>query len=335
VTVRGIPLPIVLMAALLAACGRAGADDPAQPAASREPTHVFRSAVPSLSTLPEPCPSSTPVVEAGVEVTLYDAPNGGCIAEDQLRGFRCGERVDPIIEAAGLRFVGGRFAMMVAGLPAASQLVARGGGQEIYVAPGDRPTLFVRTGERIERWLTLVEHFDGPPQARFLGDSIMLGSRGAVVRALAGWGTAFRAEVGRTTAEGVEVAKTFRDVWNDDVVVVELGTNDSTPDGFPDRIQQVLSLVDGARLVVWVTVHRDMSFVPELNADIVRAMAALPNGAVVDWASEVAPEDIVSDGVHPSDAGKEHLAGMLGFLMNRWEETAAGRGALECEPPPG
>jgi lysophospholipase L1-like esterase len=325
---------LVLLASLLSACGRAGAEDPgAGTPASLEPTHVFRSVVPSLSTVPGPCPSPTPAPEGGVEVTLFEAPDGGCIAADQLRRFRCDDRVDPVIEAAGLRFVGGRFAMVAPGLPANAQLVASARDEEVYVAPGDRPTLYVRTGERTERWLTLVEHTDGPPQALFLGDSIMLGSRGAVVRALTGWGTAFRAKIGRTTAQGVEVAKTFRDVGNEDVVVVELGTNDSTPQGFPDRIQGVLSLVDDARLVVWVTVHRDLEFVPELNDDIVQAMAAVPNGAVIDWASAVQPGDLISDGVHPSDSGKELMGSLLGFVLNRWEETASGHGALECEPP--
>ena len=334
-TVRSSTIRVFSLVVLLAACGRAGADDP-RPAtpASVEPTHVFRSIVPTLSAAPGPCPSATSAADAAIGLTFFDGPGGGCIAPDQLRGFRCDDRVDPVIEAAGLRFLGGRFAMVADGLPANAALVGRGGGEEVYIAPGDRPTLFVRTPQRIERWLTLAERSDGPPQALFLGDSITVGSRGAIVRAVPGWGAAFRAQVGRTTAEGADALRTLHDVANLDAVVVELGTNESKPEGFPNRIQEVLSQVDPARLVVWVTVHReDLDFVPELNDDIVRAMAEIPNGAVADWAGAVTPDDLVSDGVHPSDAGKKVMGDMLGFLLNRWEEAASGHGALACAPP--
>lgn len=336
-SVRTSSIRVFSLVVLLAACGRAGAGGPAPASTgSQEPTHVFRSVVPSLSTVPAvsgPCPTASPPPDGGVEVTLFEAPGGGCIAQDQLRSFRCGDTVDPVIEAAGLRFLGGRFAVPVGGLPADAALVGGSGDQEVFIAPGDRPRLYVRSPQRIERWLTLAEHVEGSPQALFLGDSITVGSRGAIVRALPGWGTGFRAEVGRTTAEGAEAVRTVQDIGNLDVVVVELGTNESTPEGFPDRIREVLSLVEPARLVVWVTVHRDLEFVPELNADIVQAMSEVPNGAVVDWGSAVTAEDLVTDGVHPNDAGKELMGSLLGFTLNRWEESASGRGALTCAPP--
>jgi len=322
---------LALTLALLAACGQAGARDVVRTPASLEPTHPLRSVVPSLSTIPEPCPTTEDV--DGTAVQYFHSPGGGCIQPDQLRAYRCGDDVDPVIEAVGLRFLGGMFAMTVPQLPANATLVGKGAHEEIFAAPGDRPTIYVRSDGELQRWLTIVEPPDTLPRALFLGDSITVGSRGAIVRALPGWGTAFRAQVGRTTAEGVDVAKTLHDVLDQDVVVVELGTNESTSEGFPDRVQSMLDLVDPARFVVWVTVHRDLPFVPELNEDIFSAMRSVPNGAVADWNFVVTPDDLISDGVHPTDHGKELMASLLSRLLVRWHDAATGEGATACAPP--
>ena len=324
-------LPSLIVLTLLAACGRADARDPVATPVSLEPTHPLRSVVPSLSTVPAPC--ATTIDVNGTEVQLFHAAGGGCIQPDQLRAYRCGDDVDPVIEAVGLRFLGGMFAMTVPSLPAGAELLGKGGHRDIFAVPGDRPTLYVRSDGEVQRWLTLVRPPDSLPRALFLGDSITLGSRGAIVRALPGWGTGFRAQIGRTTSEGIEVARTLHDVFDQDVVVVELGTNESTAEGFPDRVRGMLDLVDPARLVVWVTVHRDLPFVPELNDDIVAAMRSLPNGAVADWNFLATPDDVISDGVHPSDRGKEVIASLLSRLLVRWHDAATGHGATACAPP--
>jgi hypothetical protein len=92
----------------------------------------------------------------------------------------------------------------------------------------------------------------------------------------------------------------------------------------------MLQTVGQGRLVVWVTVHRDLEFVPDLNTDITKAMAALPNGVVADWNAVVTPEDLVSDGVHPDDQGKTLMASLLSGLLTRWSDAASGRGATAC-----
>jgi lysophospholipase L1-like esterase len=330
VNVRATPL--ILLVGLFAACASAGATGPSGTAASAEPTHVFRSVVPSLSTVPAvpaPCPSSTPA--GGVEVALFVAPGGGCIRPDQLRQFRCADHVDPVIEAAGLRFLGGRFAMLAPGLPAGAGLIGHGAGEDLFIVPGDRPTLYVRTADgRISRWLTLDPAVAAMPHVLVVGDSITVGSRAAIVRSLPGWTASFHAKVGRTTEQGITAARTVHDIGGLDAVVVELGTNDSTAEGFPDRIARMLAVVGRAKLVVWVTVHRDLTIVPELNDDIVRAMAALPNGAVADWNAVVTPDDIVSDGVHPNVQGRKLMASLLSGLLAPWRDAATGAGATAC-----
>ncbi|HEY7280249.1 MAG TPA: hypothetical protein VID47_01540 [Actinomycetota bacterium] len=330
VNVRSVLTRSLVTAVLLAACGGAGAA-PSSPGA---PTHAFRTVVPSLSTLPAahtPCPSST--TTEGVAVSLFVAPGGGCVRPDQLRQFRCGDRVDPVIEAVGLRFLGGRFAMPVTALPADAQLIAHGDGEDLFAVAGDRPTLFVRTADgQVRRWLLLVDRTDAAPRLLDVGDSITVGSRGAIVHALPGWTPSFYAKVGRTTDEGVTAAKTVHGRGDLDAVVVELGTNESTEQGFPDRIREMLRVVGRARLVVWVTVHRDLEFVPDLNRDIDAAMAALPTGVVADWNAVVTPDDLVSDGVHPDDEGKALMASLLSDLLTRWDDAVSGRGATACAP---
>jgi hypothetical protein len=95
----------------------------------------------------------------------------------------------------------------------------------------------------------------------------------------------------------------------------------------------MLSVVGAARLVVWVTVHRDLTFVDELNDDILTAMRSIPNGVVADWNGAVTPDDLISDGVHPTDAGKELMASLLSRLLTRWSDAANGDGAVACAPP--
>ncbi|MFL5799427.1 MAG: GDSL-type esterase/lipase family protein [Actinomycetota bacterium] len=316
---------VVVCALALTACDRAGAQR------ADEPTHAFRTAVPELSTIPAPCPTSS--ASGGVEVRLFHAPGGGCVRQDQLREFRCTPQDDPVIEAGGLRFLGGAFAMPVSQVPVEARLLGRNSLEEVDIRPGDRPTLFVTTAGGVERWLTLVTPPDGLADALFIGDSIMVGSRRAVVRALPGWATEFRAKVSRTTDEGIDVARTLDDMSRHDVVVVELGTNESLAEGFPARIRRMLSIVGSARLIVWVTVHRDQEITPELNDDIVSAMRDLPNGIVADWNAAVTPDDLLADGVHPTDAGQALMAHLLAGPLQRWNDAATGHGDVACAPP--
>src|SRR6266516_4587664 len=82
---------------------------------------------------------------AGVDVRLFRAPGGGCVRQDQLREFRCTPQDDPVIEAGGLRFLGGTFAMPVSQVSVDARLLGRNSLEEVDIRPGDRPTLFVTT----------------------------------------------------------------------------------------------------------------------------------------------------------------------------------------------
>ena len=238
---------------------------------------------------------------------------------------------DPVLLVGGRSFLGGRFAVPVEGMPAEAGVLGRSGDTEVLVVPGHPPRLYVRTGSVIDRWLT-VHRARGPgsPTAFFVGDSIMVGSRQAVEAALRGWTTEFDAQVGRTSLEGID-AVGKHPPGEVEVTVVELGTNDSDPGAFADRVGTMLDLVGDSPLVVWVTVHLDVDFLDELNAAIRAGAGRLPNAAIADWAAAVDPErDLVEDGIHPNEHGRKVLASLLSDLLTRGHRVASGESAPGC-----
>ena len=268
-----------------------------------------------------------------MEITRFDAFGGGCIRADQMAAFRCGITADPVLAVGRQRFVGGRFAVSVPSIPSGSASLGHSRATAVFARPGRPPALFVRRAGRLERWLPLPAlGEEATPDALFLGDSIMVASHRAIAAALPSWSTQFDARVGRATAEGVEVASHLR-IAGRDAVVVELGTNEGSAERFPDLSRSLLARVRAASLVVWVTVHRNADFVPELNDDIRRAVAAIPNGVVADWDHAVPPDGLLTDGIHPTDAGKRAMAALLARVLDPWYLAATGRGDTACAPP--
>jgi lysophospholipase L1-like esterase len=249
-----------------------------------------------------------------------------------MEAFRCRSVDDPVLAIAGLRFLGGRFAVPVSTLPAEARVLGRSASTAVFVVPGHPPRVFVRTATRLERWLAIPRLPPaGRPRALFLGDSIMVASRPDVTKALPDWTREFNARVGRGMSEGIRVASRLP-LEGVDVVVIELGTNQSTADGFPSLARQLLSIVRDVPLVVWVTVHRDLDFVTEINEDIGRAAGEAPNAVVADWDRAVPGDGLLPDGIHPTDAGKRVMASLLSGPLERWRLAATGRGDTACAP---
>jgi lysophospholipase L1-like esterase len=245
--------------------------------------------------------------------------------------YRCSSDAAPVLVIAGRRYLGGMFAVPVRRLPPEARLLGRARSETVLARPGEPATIYLRREGALERWLAVAPEGVGSPTVLLVGDSIMVGSHRAVARALPGWTPRVIAKVGRNTTEGIrEVAR--QGVLGADSVVVELGTNDNTAVGYPALVRRMLSLVRSAHLVIWVTVHRDLPFVSEINDDIRRGVADLPNAVVADWAGAVTPADLLSDGIHPSDEGKRLLADLLSGPLERWYRAARGRGDAACVP---
>jgi lysophospholipase L1-like esterase len=166
---------------------------------------------------------------------------------------------------------------------------------------------------------------------QFLGDSIMVAARGDVAQALPAWTSRFNARIGRDTAEGIRVASGLP-LGGVDALVIELGTNQSTADGFPTLARRLLDIVRDVPLVVWVTVHRELDFVAEINADIGRATGDAPNTVVADWDNAVQLDGLLPDGVHPTEVGRQVMASLLSGPLDRWYLAATGRGDTACAP---
>jgi len=63
---------------------------------------------------------------------------------------------------------------------------------------------------------------------------------------------------------------------------------------------------------------------------IVRMMASIPNGAILDWDRLVPPELLGSDGVHPVTGQEGLLASFLVPFLQTWRDAASGRGPTRC-----
>lgn len=119
------------------------------------------------------------------------------------------------------------------------------------------------------------------------------------------------AEPGEGLEWGIEVIEARAAV--PEVVVVELGTNPSgDPTGFGPQVRRLLRALRarGAEHIAWLTLaHRDEGRYDDKNA-ILRRVDDID--LLADWAA-LAAEDpaLVADGLHPSPAGYEVLAGFL------------------------
>ncbi|MBK9179243.1 MAG: hypothetical protein IPM45_06640 [Acidimicrobiales bacterium] len=154
-----------------------------------------------------------------------------------------------------------------------------------------------------------------PPDRRVLlvGDSVLLGARADLERALDGWETTIDAEVGRFLGAGVGVLQARRDRAGAAAVIV-LGNNYlGSQRQFADQLDDALQALSGVPRVLWLTVAEYDDDQWEVNAAIRAAAARWPNLEVVDWAAAVAgrPGLTGPDGLHLSPAGARALAGLV------------------------
>ncbi len=294
------------------------------------------SAQPQLTPAPptDPChlqldPAST------IRVETLRAADGSCVPPSNLVVYRCDPSLDPpvaVADVAGVRrrFLGGSYAVPVAALPTDALPIGIAEIGRIWTTRDSRQ-LYVETGGRTERWLSLPADgaLSNPPTAFMIGDSILDGGQADIVARLADWNVTVDAVVGRSSSGGITPAESL--LTTPDVVVVELGVNDVDAESFAANAQRILAAVGSAHLVVWVTAHGPQPVTDQVNRAIVAMMGSIPNGTILDWDRLVPPELLGSDGVHPTTGQEGLLGSFLVPFLQTWRDAASGRGPTRCE----
>jgi hypothetical protein len=313
----------------------------------------------------DPPPSLEPSSgEAGCEEPSIDAAvvrfrhDGACLGGSTMVLYRCpGQRV-PVLRVASKErsesFLGGPFAVPVTSLPANVRFVGSGEGAEVLVSdpsPGPptaespsasvavptpsplEPLVYVREDGRTERWLRLERsrRVADPPVAWLIGDSILDGGREEVAASLSDWALTIDAVVGRPSSQGVPLAAAAVEDGAD-VVLVELGTNDSAASEFRDHLVETLELLRDVPLVLWQTPRgpEERTTIQEVTEAIRQVVPDYPNAAVADWEAFVPAEELMDDGIHPLESSEDLESRLIAPMLEAWRGAVSGEGATSC-----
>ena len=345
-----IAVVLGLAASTLAAC------DAYRPAVAPELTPV-----PTLTPPPAACWSVNPSEPGMIGFTTA---TDTCVPASTLVALHCAGSDPLLVRGEGStrqqRFVGGPFAVASA-LPSSARLLGTRADLQVYAVPHQRQWLYAQRGGVVERWLPLPlvpvpppaappisvgETTSSPtpsatasplpgtaPSVFFIGDSITRGGMLSLQASLPGWLTGFDAVVGRSSGSGVAIASALAASPDPpDVVVVELGTNDSDPVAFRANAQSILTSLQNVPLVIWQTTHGPMSRIPDINTQIRRVVRGFQNTSIADWNAFVPPEDLTSDGVHPLTQHEDDMAKLLVPILQGWV-AAASRSSASCPGP--
>lgn len=292
--------------------------------AARAALAIAAAAVVALASCNAPVPKGSPVCRRGSSrVTVFQGPDGTCIARERLVGFRCDGAAPLVVfdaaTAAERRFLGGAFAVPVPSLPEAAEVIGVGDGGELVTVRDEPRWLYTVRGASIERWLALPDAMTlgSTPRAFMLGDSILDGGAADMSLSLPEWTLEIDASNGRSSGEGALITESR--VADDEVVVVELGTNDRDPDAFRANARRILSALGDVPLVLWQTVDGPPEVVEAdgVNAQIVELAGHRPNVAIADWANDVSDE-FLFDGVHPDPEHQDAMARLVSPLVRSW-----------------
>ena len=158
-----------------------------------------------------------------------------------------------------------------------------------------------------------------------VGDSLNVGTDPWLREELPRWDIDAHDQVGRTTAEGIEVLRE-RGGALAPVVVVSLGTNDldGTEADFRELVEEAVEIVGPDRCLVWATVSRagERSGFNEVLRD---AASAHGNVRLVEWASLVAenPELLEFDQVHGTPDGYARRAAETARIVRTCPDEGA------------
>jgi hypothetical protein len=147
-----------------------------------------------------------------------------------------------------------------------------------------------------------------------LGDSVMLGARGALLRSFPNMYV--DAAVGRQASQGFTVLQEFFEKHKTpDFVVVHLGTNGYI---YEKHFRQILEFLRNSTRIVVVNNFADRRWTAQNNELIQRVIVDFDNVYLVDWNAigQENPEYFVADGVHLSAKGMRRFVNAIGEALN-------------------
>ena len=299
-------------------------------------------ASPQLTPTPSPLPivqtdsCLAPSAPSPIAVALVRRVDGSCAPIDRAFVYRC-EPSQPAVavidDGGGVRrFLGGQYAVGVPNVPPTAFAIGVTGFGALFEDPTNSAFLWVEADGKTERWLAIPNRnkLSDPTTVQMIGDSILDGGQTEVVASLPTWTVTIDALIGRGSEGAAGVAESLPNPAAD-AVVIEIGVNDADPAATAANAQRIIAAQGNARVIVWLTAHGPDVDVPLVNAAIVGAMGAIPNGTVLDWDRLVPPDALSSDGIHPDTGQQGVLASLLAPFLQTWRDAVVGTGPTACE----
>ncbi|MGZ4711389.1 MAG: acyltransferase family protein [Acidimicrobiia bacterium] len=153
-----------------------------------------------------------------------------------------------------------------------------------------------------------------PPAVTAIGDSVMLGAKGALETKIPG--IHVDAAVSRQFGTAIDVIEALKSQGQlGQVVVIHLGTNGVITDGHMQRLKDLLA--DRQR-VIFVNLFVPRSWQNGDNDVIQRWVPQFGNAILINWNGEgsLHPEYFYSDHIHLNTAGRERYADLIAAQIN-------------------
>jgi peptidoglycan/LPS O-acetylase OafA/YrhL len=152
------------------------------------------------------------------------------------------------------------------------------------------------------------------PQVTAIGDSVMLGAKGALEAKIPG--IRVDATVSRQFGNGIDLIRQLKESGQlSPVVVVHLGTNGTITDG---HMEALLPLLSDRQRVVFINLKVPRSWEAGDNDVIQRYVPRFGNAVLINWNGEgsLHPEYFYGDHIHLNTAGRARYAELIAAQIN-------------------
>jgi hypothetical protein len=169
------------------------------------------------------------------------------------------------------------------------------------------------------------------PNIYAVGDSLGVGADQAGLGKLLGRRYQGNNQVNRTTAQGYALARAKRRMPA--TLLVQLGTNDSSPSDFEIYVRRFCNL-PGVKDIYWVNRHGSIGSNADFNAALRAAAQDHDKLHIIDWDAAVnAGEVTLTDGNHPNPAGYKYRAQMIAHAIRGNKGVTASMAAATTKEP--